>query len=56
MSLLLVRTPDGFVAVPDDQDIVGCRLPICDGENLMFADDDMAACAKRSCPNWGRWR
>ena len=55
VSLLLVRTPERLVALPEDQDIVGCRLPICDGESLMFADDDTAACANRSCPNYNRW-
>lgn len=35
VSLVLVRTADGFAAVPERLDIVGCRLPICDGEILL---------------------
>ena len=54
-SLVLVRTPEGFRAVPEDQDIVGCWPPICNGQSLMFSEDDRMACGNRSCPNWGRW-
>lgn len=32
-----------------------CELPVCDGESLMIAEDDTAACANPSCPNFDRW-
>lgn len=54
-SLLLIRMGGEFVAVRDDQDIGECRLPICDGESLLFSDNDMA-CRTPACPNYLRWR
>ena len=56
ISVLLRRTAQGFAAVPEDDDSVGCWPPICDGESLMFSDDDRMACANMSCPNYDRWR
>lgn len=32
-----------------------CELPVCDGESLMIAEDDTAACANPGCPNFDRW-
>jgi hypothetical protein len=54
ISVLLVRNGSEFVAVPEDQDVVGCWSPICEGTNLLF-DEERVACGNRSCPNWGRW-
>ena len=56
VSLVLVRTAEGFRAVPEDQDVIWCWPPICEGNYLMFDDEDRVACGNRSCPNWGRWR
>lgn len=38
------------------EDARECTLPICDGEALMFAEDDTMACGNLSCPNYDRWR
>lgn len=56
INLLVRPTGHGFVAVAGDEDVSGCREPICSGEfKLIWDEKNLTACANASCPNYERW-